>query len=144
MTPAQDGTLPLRRPQSAGELFRVFTRLALQGFGGVLPIAHRELVERERWVAPAEFVELLAAAQVIPGPNIVNVALMLGDRWFGLRGALAASAGLLAVPMLIVLALATLYQQAVLFRMLEVVIKHKWRLFISPANLLPKTEVIKK
>ena len=58
---------PLRRPQSCTELFRVFNRLALQGFGGVLPIAHRELVERERWLAPQEFVELLALAQVLPG-----------------------------------------------------------------------------
>ncbi len=102
---------PTRRPRSRAELFRVFNRLALQGFGGVLPIAHRELVERERWLAPQEFVELLALSQVLPGPNVVNLALIVGDRWFGLRGALAAGAGLLALPMLIVLALVTLYRQ---------------------------------
>ena len=102
---------PLRRPASCGELFRVFNRLALQGFGGVLPIAHRELVERERWLSPAQFVELLTIGQVLPGPNIINLSLLFGDRCLGWRGALAASAGLLAVPMLVVLVLASAYQQ---------------------------------
>jgi chromate transporter len=102
---------PPCQPRSKTEVFRVFNRLALQGFGGVLPIAHRELVERERWLAPHEFVELLALGQVLPGPNIVNMALIFGDRHFGWRGALAATAGLLTVPMVIVLVVATLYQQ---------------------------------
>ena len=50
----------------------------------------RELVERERWMTPAQFLELLSLGQVLPGPNIVNMALILGDRFFGWRGALAA------------------------------------------------------
>ena len=103
--------LPLRQPASCGEVFRVFNRLALQGFGGVLPVAHRELVERERWLSPAQFVELLTLGQVLPGPNIINIALIIGDRQFGWRGAVAACAGLLLLPMFIVLALATAYQQ---------------------------------
>ena len=61
-----------RSPKSPGEIFRVFTRLAMQGFGGVLPIAQRELVERERWLTREQFLELLAVAQVLPGPNVVN------------------------------------------------------------------------
>ncbi len=104
-------TDPPRRPASCADLFRVFNRLALQGFGGVLPIAHRELVERERWLSPLQFVELLTVSQVLPGPNIVNMAIILGDRHFGWRGALAASAGLLALPLLIVLGLAVVYQR---------------------------------
>ena len=103
--------VPTRHPRSASELFRVFNRLALQGFGGVLPIAHRELVERERWLAPQQFIDLLALGQVLPGPNIINMALIFGDRHFGWRGALAAVGGLLVVPMIIVLLVATLYQQ---------------------------------
>lgn len=114
-TPAAEATATqapaLRRPASCGELFRVFTRLALQGFGGVLPIAHHELVDRERWLDNAQFVELLSAGQVLPGPNIVNVALMFGDRHFGWRGALAAAAGLLVLPLAIVMAMALAYQQ---------------------------------
>ena len=101
---------PLRQPASSGEIFRVFNRLALQGFGGVLPVAHRELVERERWLSPQQFVELLTLGQVLPGPNIINLALIIGDRHFGWRGALAACAGLLLLPMFIVLALVTAYQ----------------------------------
>ena len=88
-----------------------FTRLALQGFGGVLAVAQRELVEYRRWLTREQFVEMLAISQVLPGPNIVNLSLMLGDRYFGLRGAASALAGLLAVPLVIVLALATLYAE---------------------------------
>ena len=98
-----------RAPRSPAELFRVFNRLALQGFGGVLPIAQRELVERERWLTREQFVELLSVAQVLPGPNVVNLALMFGDRAFGWRGGLAALGGMLAAPLAIVLALTVLY-----------------------------------
>lgn len=102
---------PLPRPAGCGELFRAFNRLALQGFGGVLPVAHRELVERQRWLSPQQFVELLTLGQVLPGPNIINMAIVIGDRFFGWRGALSACAGLLLVPMFIVLGLAIAYQQ---------------------------------
>lgn len=106
---ADDDRSP-RKPSSLLDLFRVFSRLALQGFGGVIPIAHVELVERERWLSPEEFVEFLAIGQVLPGPNIINVAVLFGDRWFGWRGALAAVAGLLTIPLAIVLTLAFVYQ----------------------------------
>ena len=99
------------RPNSLVELFFAFNRLALQGFGGVLAVAQRELVERRGWLSREDFLELVSAAQVLPGPNVVNLSLMLGDRYFGLRGAFAALAGMLAVPLVIVLVLATLYAQ---------------------------------
>jgi chromate transporter len=101
----------LRQPASCGELFRVFNRLALQGFGGVLPVAHHALVERERWLSPQQFVELLTIGQVLPGPNIINISIIFGDRFFGWRGAAAATAGLLLLPLFIVLALAMVYQR---------------------------------
>jgi chromate transporter len=110
--PAANGELPLRQPASLGELFRVFNRLALQGFGGVLAVAQRELVERERWLGRDEFVEILSVAQVLPGPNIVNLSLMIGDRFFGLRGAFTALAGMMLAPLVIVLVLAALYARA--------------------------------
>ena len=99
----------LNQPKSPAQLFRVFTHLALQGFGGVLAVAQRELVERQRWLTTAQFVEYLSVGQILPGPNIVNLSLMIGDRFFGWRGALAALSGMLAVPMVIVIALAALY-----------------------------------
>ena len=99
------------RPASLTDLFLAFTRLALQGFGGVLAVAQRELVERLHWMSKEEFVETLAIAQVLPGPNVVNLSLMIGDRFFGLHGAVVALAGMLAAPAVIVLGLAALYGQ---------------------------------
>ncbi|MGZ8259983.1 MAG: chromate transporter [Caldimonas sp.] len=92
-------------------MFFTFNRLALQGFGGVLAVAQRELVERKGWLSRTQFVEMLALSQVLPGPNVVNLALMLGDRFFGLRGAIAALGGMLLVPLVIVLALAAAYAE---------------------------------
>jgi chromate transporter len=102
---------PLRAPQSPGELFRVFTRLALQGFGGVLPVAQRTLVDEEHWLNREQFLELLSISQILPGPNICNMALVLGDRHFGWRGGFAAMAGVLLAPLVVVLLLAVGAQQ---------------------------------
>jgi chromate transporter len=112
---APAGTVPTTQPQSIGELFAVFNRMSLQGFGGVLAVAQRELVERRRWLSREDFVEMLAVAQVLPGPNVVNLALMFGDRYFGLRGAVAALAGMLGVPLVIVLVLAAGYAELARF-----------------------------
>ena len=106
-----DGTVTRPGPTSTGDLFFTFNRLALQGFGGVLAVAQRELVERKGWLSREEFVEMLALSQVLPGPNVVNLGLMLGDRFFGVKGALAAVAGMLAVPLVIVLALTAAYAE---------------------------------
>lgn len=94
------------RPESLLALFTTFTQLALHGFGGVLPWAHRMLVQRRRWLQPAEFVEMLALAQLLPGPNVVNVAVMIGDRFFGWRGSVVAVLGLVGAPALVVLTVA--------------------------------------
>lgn len=107
--PAEDEPRP--RPESLTDLFVSFTLLALQGFGGVLAVVQRELVERKRWLTREEFVEEWAVAQIMPGPNVVNLALMLGGRYFGLRGALAGLAGMLVLPLVVVLALAVVYSQ---------------------------------
>ncbi|MFM2347891.1 MAG: hypothetical protein RL654_2644 [Pseudomonadota bacterium] len=96
----------LRRPSGPAQLFRVFTRTSLQGFGGVLAVVQRELVERERWYTPESFLQDWAVAQVLPGPNVCNLALMLGDRTHGWRGAAAALAGLLLLPLALALLLA--------------------------------------
>lgn len=101
----------LARPSSEKELFVAFTLLALQGFGGVLAVAQRVLCEQRRWLTREQFVEILALAQVLPGPNVCNLALMIGDRFFGWRGAFAALAGMMAVPLVIVLLLTALYAE---------------------------------
>ena len=98
-------------PQSLTDLFFSFTWLALQGFGGVLAVVQRELVEKKRWMTRDEFIEDWAVAQVMPGPNVVNLSLMIGGRYFGLKGAMVALAGMLTVPLILVLLLALVYAQ---------------------------------
>ena len=95
--------LPLGQPRSKTDLFVSFTWLALQGFGGVFAVVQRELVEKKRWMTPAQFVEDWAVAQILPGPNMVNFCLMIGGRYFGLGGALASLAGLMLAPLCVVL-----------------------------------------
>ena len=107
VTPA-DPSRP--RPRSLGELYWAFTILALQGFGGVLAVVQRELVERRRWLTLEEFIEDWAVAQILPGPNVVNMSVMLGDRYFGWRGAVAGFAGMLSVPLVVVLTIAVLLE----------------------------------
>jgi chromate transporter len=99
----------LARPRSKVELFNTFSQMALQGFGGVLAVVQFELVDRKRWMTHAQFVEEWSVAQIMPGPNVVNLCLMIGGRYFGIKGALAALAGLICFPLIIVLALAILF-----------------------------------
>ena len=97
---------PLNQPRSKTDLFVSFTLLALQGFGGVLAVVLRELVEKKRWMTREQFVEEWAVAQIMPGPNVVNLSLMIGGRYFGLPGALAGLAGMLLAPLVVALLLA--------------------------------------
>jgi chromate transporter len=99
------------QPQNLTDLFVSFTLLALQGFGGVLAVVQRELVENKRWMTQEEFVEEWAVAQIMPGPNVINLAITLGARYFGWRGAVASILGLLTCPLLVVLALALVYAE---------------------------------
>ena len=106
MPPAPPPAEPLNAPRTRADLFWSFTWLALQGFGGVLAVVQRELVEKKRWMTREQFIEDWAVAQIMPGPNVVNLSMMIGDRHFGLRGALVALAGMLLLPTLGVLVLA--------------------------------------
>ncbi|CAM4072860.1 chromate transporter [Paracidovorax anthurii] len=107
--PATPPSAPRPRPRDCADLFWSFTWLALQGFGGVLAVVQREMVDRKGWLTNEEFIEDWAVAQILPGPNVVNLAVMIGDRHFGWRGALSALAGMLLLPLLLVLGLALVY-----------------------------------
>ncbi len=109
--PAPAESEPRLQPTSLSDLFVSFTMMALQGFGGVLAVVQRELVEKKRWMTREEFVEEWSVAQIMPGPNVINLAVVLGSRYFGLRGAVVAVAGMLAVPLLVVIVLALVYAQ---------------------------------
>jgi chromate transporter len=111
-SPSEAHAAPLTaRPKSLTDLFVSFTLLALQGFGGVLAVVQRELVENKRWMTKEEFIEEWAVAQIMPGPNVINLSITLGSRYFGLRGALVALAGMVTFPLLVVLALALVYAE---------------------------------
>ena len=96
---------------SVAELFIRFTQVGASGFGGVMPWARRMLVEERRWLSDEEFSEALSLCQVLPGPNIVNMAVHVGTRFRGARGALAAFFGLLCAPFAIILVLGALFTQ---------------------------------
>ncbi|MGE8443421.1 MAG: chromate transporter [Comamonas testosteroni] len=107
-------SLPLAerpRPRHLRELFWSLTFLALQGFGGVLAVVQRELVEKRQWLSNEEFMEDWAVAQIMPGPNVVNLSIMLGERYFGWRGAIVGLCGMLTFPMLVVISLTLVYTQ---------------------------------
>lgn len=93
------------------ELFAAFSRISLSSFGGAIFWARRELVERRRWVAEREFVDIFTLGQLLPGPNVLNLTVIVGHRFAGWSGALAAVAGFLGWPCLVVIGMGMLYQR---------------------------------
>jgi chromate transporter len=90
-------------------LFVAFAKMSLAGFGGVLVWARRGIVDQHRWMTASEFNETFALCHFLPGPNVVNLSVVFGSRFRGIPGALAAFAGLLGPPVVIVTVLAALY-----------------------------------
>lgn len=109
------------RPEPPGlfELFTAFAKMSLMGFGGVLVWARRAIVEQYRWLTPDEFNETFALCHFLPGPNIVNLAVVFGSRLRGLAGGIAAFFGLLLPPVVIVTILGVLYAQYGQFERLQ-------------------------
>ncbi len=97
---------------TVGGLFLGFLGIGLMGFGGVLPLARRMVVERRGWLTAAEFTDLLGLCQFLPGGNVINLSVAVGLRHRGLAGALAALVGLIAVPSAIAIGLGALYAHA--------------------------------
>jgi chromate transporter len=92
------------------DLFFAFFFIGLCGFGGVLPWAHRMLVENKKWLTQKEFTELLSIGQTLPGPNIVNLSVMFGTRLHGVKGAVSSISGLMLAPFIIIIGLAMIYE----------------------------------
>ena len=90
-----------QRP-TIGALAWTFARISLLGFGGAMPWAQRALVDRSGWMTMREFADTLALCQFIPGANIINMAVIVGQRFAGVRGALAAVGGLVLPPAVVV------------------------------------------
>jgi chromate transporter len=96
-------------PPSVTALFFAFAKMSLAGFGGVLAFARRGIVEERRWMTADEFNETFALCHFLPGPNIVNLSVVFGSRFRGIAGGIAAFAGLVGPPMLLMTVLAALY-----------------------------------
>jgi chromate transporter len=100
---------PTSPPPGLIALFVAFAKMSLAGFGGVMVFARRAIVEQHRWMTADEFNETFALCHFLPGPNIVNLSMVFGARFRGIAGGVAAFAGLLGPPVVIVTILAILY-----------------------------------
>src|SRR6202158_1597850 len=110
--PAAAATAPERptsSPPGLIALFTAFVKISLAGFGGVLVWARRGIVDQRRWMTADEFNETYALCHFLPGPNVVNLSVVFGSRFRGIPGGIAAFAGLLGPPIVIVTILAALY-----------------------------------
>src|ERR1700676_1022493 len=105
--PAPD--LSTSAPPSLIALFLAFAKMSLAGFGGVLVWARRGIVDQHKWMTADEFNETFALCHFLPGPNIVNLSVVFGSRFRGIPGGIAAFAGLVGPPVVIVTILAALY-----------------------------------
>ena len=94
---------------SRAQLFTSFLKMGLLGFGGVLPWARRVLVDERRWLDDLAFAELIGLCQVLPGPNVVNLSVIIGARAHGPLGSLIAVTGILFVPVGVMLLIAMFY-----------------------------------
>jgi chromate transporter len=104
-----DGPATSAVPPGLLALFLAFARMSLAGFGGVLVFARQAIVEQHRWMTADEFNETFALCHFLPGPNIVNLSMVFGARLRGIAGGIAAFAGLLLPPTLIMTVLAIIY-----------------------------------
>ncbi len=96
---------------SLKQLFWGFLKIGLLGFGGLAPVAHHVIVEDRAWLTEQEYASLLGLGQILPGGNIINLAVIMGDRFQGIWGSLTALAALMAMPLVILMALALLYER---------------------------------
>jgi chromate transporter len=97
------------RVVTKAELFLGFLKIGMLGFGGIAPWARHVIIEERRWLSEKEFAAILGIGQVLPGPNTMNAAVIIGDRFQGLWGAVLCVLGQLLVPLAVVTALGAAY-----------------------------------
>jgi chromate transporter len=109
-------------PRSLAELSLGFLAIGARSFGGVMPWAYRVLVEERAWLTPEDFTETIGLCQFLPGPNIGNASIVLGKRWFGIRGSIVAALALYTLPLLWVLTFAMLYSKYAAYSMVRALV----------------------
>lgn len=100
---------PERPAPTKLQLYVGFFKIGVCAFGGVGPWARRVIVEEEGWLTEREYAELLGLGQILPGPNVGNVSVFIGDRFHGLIGSVLALTGLMSGPLMTLLAMSALY-----------------------------------
>lgn len=110
-TSVNSASATVTTPRNLAELFVGFLSIGARSFGGVLPWAHRVMVEERQWLTPEDFTETIGLCQFLPGPNLGNASIVLGKRWFGIRGSIVAALGLYALPLVWVITFAMLYSK---------------------------------
>ena len=104
---ATAGSLPTA---STWEIAVTFNEISLSSFGGGLSAWSREIVVgRKKWMDDPEFLSALTICRILPGANQVNLAVFVGAKLNGLRGAGAALAGLIFMPTVLLIGIAALY-----------------------------------
>lgn len=96
------------------ELFCSFAFVGLFTIGGgyvALPLIQKEVVTARGWITVAEFADLVTISEITPGPISINAATYIGTKIAGVPGALAATAGFMLCPFIIVSVLFFLYRR---------------------------------
>jgi chromate transporter len=102
-------TVPNRPPVRYRDLFATFFKIGLFTFGGgyaMIPLIHREMVEKKAWIDDEEIVDVLALAQMVPGAVAINAATLIGKRLAGNRGGLVATASVILPSFLVITVIA--------------------------------------
>jgi chromate transporter len=113
-----------RRAQpSLAELFLLFSRVGLTSFGGGTSMwLFRQIVQTKQWIGEDEFLDVMALCQALPGINVTNIAVWVGRRLMGWRGAAAAVAGIIVLPSITIVLIAVLFTFIAHFRLTEVIL----------------------
>lgn len=110
--PESDGTTGTTGAPSLLALFIVCLRIGLFSFGGGLSgWLHQEFVRRHGWIDEEDFASSLAIAQMLPGANVVNLVICMGDQLRGAAGAAVGVFGFILGPFLAVIALYTVFER---------------------------------
>jgi chromate transporter len=96
---------------SRWNLFSGFLMIGMFGFGGIATALFHVVVEKRRWLTAEEYASTLGLGQVLPGANLINLATMVGDRFQGPKGTLLALSGLMLMPIICLMGLATIYDR---------------------------------
>lgn len=96
----------MKRTLTLGWTFFWISSITLGGGMTMLPLLDREIVEKRRWLTSDEMVDVIAVMQSLPGLILINMAVLVGYRVRGFRGALAASLGTVLTPFAVIAAVA--------------------------------------